>query len=123
MASTGTTLFLTLHIAPEKLDEFFELFRPLVEKVVAEPECRSFHVYKDPENPGTITIVEHWNATVEWLMNVQIKKEYYKENFEKTEPMFVKPREVRILQPLGPPYDVTKDGNSYGYKQGVVTWS
>ncbi|KAL2267794.1 hypothetical protein VTJ83DRAFT_5071 [Remersonia thermophila] len=116
MASPGITLFLTLHILPEKLDEFMELFEPLVKQVVAEPECRSFHVYKDPQSPGTLAIVEHWNATPEWLMTVQVKKEYYRENFAKTEPMFAKPREIRMLQPLGPPYDLTKDGNSYGYQ-------
>lgn len=49
-------------------------------------------------------------------MTVQLGKEYYKEYFDKTQPLYVKPREVVVARPVGPPYDITKDGNAYGFK-------
>lgn len=48
------------------------------------------------------------NATREWLMETQITKEYYKEYFAITEPMFIKPREFAIYDTMGPPYVVFK---------------
>jgi quinol monooxygenase YgiN len=54
------TFFITFHVDPSKVDEFFTHFRPLYEKVIAEPELRCFHVYQDDENPGKIMLVETW---------------------------------------------------------------
>jgi hypothetical protein len=48
-------------------------------------------------------------ASAAWLMETQLVKEYYKEYFEITEPMFIKPREVRILSRMGPPYFMVKE--------------
>ena len=39
----------------------------------------------------------------------QATKDYYKEYFAVTEPMFVKPREFKILNRLGAPYYMAKD--------------
>lgn len=47
-------------------------------------------------------------ATKEWLFETQIQKEYYKEYFAVTEPMFIKPREFQILDRVGPPFAVYK---------------
>jgi hypothetical protein len=38
-------------------------------------------------------------------------KEYYKPYFAVTEPMFVKPREFKILKRVGPPYIVSRPEN------------
>lgn len=38
----------------------------------------------------------------------QIPKEYYKAYFAATEPMFVKPREFKLLNRMGPEYFVAK---------------
>jgi hypothetical protein len=40
-----------------------------------------------------------------------LPKEYYKPYFEATEPMFVKPREFKILKRVGQPYIFSKPEN------------
>lgn len=51
------------------------------------------------------------DATAEWLVNVQLPKEYYKEYLEATEPMYIKPREMRIVNRSGPPFAFYKSWN------------
>jgi quinol monooxygenase YgiN len=66
MASTTTSTFqglslhVTIHIAPENLPKFWEAFKPVYDKVIAEPECTFFEVYQSPEEPGTLSWVENW---------------------------------------------------------------
>lgn len=38
----------------------------------------------------------------------QITKPYYKEYFEITEPMFLKPREFQVFEPVGPGFTMIK---------------
>jgi hypothetical protein len=38
-------------------------------------------------------------------------KEYYKEYFAITEPMFIKPREFKILRRMGLPFIMAKEAN------------
>ncbi|KAM5368032.1 hypothetical protein ACJZ2D_009746 [Fusarium nematophilum] len=122
----GISLHVTIYIKPDDVPKFFEYFKPVYDKVTAEPECTFFEVYQSPEDPGTLHWVENWSQTVDWLLNVfiaspssaelladqltqvQIPKEYYKEYFAATEPMFIKPREFKVYNRLGPPYYTAK---------------
>ncbi|KAL1612776.1 hypothetical protein SLS60_001005 [Paraconiothyrium brasiliense] len=92
------SLHVTFHIDPSKISAFFTALKPAYDAVTAEPECVFFEVYQSPDTPGKIKFVENWNASVEWLMNVQIPKEYYKEYQETTKPMWVKPIEWEIFE-------------------------
>jgi quinol monooxygenase YgiN len=56
----GFSLHVTVHIAAEDVPKFLEAFRPVYEKVSAEPECTFFEVYQSPEDPGTLSWVENW---------------------------------------------------------------
>ncbi|KAL4786805.1 glycoside hydrolase superfamily [Aspergillus varians] len=105
------SLHITLFIAEENVEKFFEAFRPVYEKVIAEPECTFFELYQSQSDPGEISLVENWSASVEWLMGVQIKKDYYLPFFEATEPMFVKPREAKVVNRVGAPYVTVKKEN------------
>ena len=61
MASgNGFGLHVTIHIDPSNVDKFFEHFKKVYDNVVAEPQCRLFEMYQDPENPGTLSWVEDW---------------------------------------------------------------
>ncbi|KAI1345088.1 hypothetical protein F5Y15DRAFT_410766 [Xylariaceae sp. FL0016] len=100
---------ITVHVAPEDATRFLEAFKPVFDLVVAEPECLFFEVYRSAEEPGRISWVENWAADSQWLMDVQTKKEYYKDYFAATEPMFVKPREVKLLERMGPDYFMVKE--------------
>lgn len=42
---------------------------------------------------------------------MQLPKEYYKEYLEATEPMYIKPREMRIVNRSGPPFAFYKSWN------------
>lgn len=54
------SLHVTIHIAPENVPKFMEAYKPIFDKVTAEPECTFFQVYQSPEDPGTFTWVENW---------------------------------------------------------------
>jgi quinol monooxygenase YgiN len=56
----GLSLHVTVHIDPANVPRFFELFKPVYEAVIAEPECRFFEVYQSPTEPGTVRWVENW---------------------------------------------------------------
>lgn len=56
----GFSLHVTAYINPADVPRFFELYKPVYEAVIAEPECRFFEVYQSPDEPGTIRWVENW---------------------------------------------------------------
>ncbi|CAI7625717.1 unnamed protein product [Penicillium pancosmium] len=110
MASTpGLSLHVTVHIDPANVPRFFELFKPVYEAVIAEPECRFFEVYQSPTDPGTVRWVENWAASTEWFETQQMTKEYYNEYLAETKAMYVKPGEFKIFNRLGAPYYMVKD--------------
>ncbi|KAI0881783.1 uncharacterized protein GGS22DRAFT_171867 [Annulohypoxylon maeteangense] len=104
----GTSVHVTVHIAPENVEKFLAVFKEVFDVVAAEPDCLFFEVYRSAEEPGKISWVENWGKEMQWLMENQLTKPYYKEYFEITEPMFLKPREVRILEPVGPGFTMIK---------------
>ncbi|KAI0873127.1 hypothetical protein GGS24DRAFT_502124 [Hypoxylon argillaceum] len=91
-------------IAPENVDKYFAAFKPVFEKVIAEPECLFFEVYQCPDQPGQIIWVEDWSKSPDWFLNHQITKDYYEEYIAVSEPMFLKPVQVQFLARLGPEY-------------------
>ncbi|KAJ8132450.1 hypothetical protein O1611_g1171 [Lasiodiplodia mahajangana] len=104
----GLSLHVTVYIAPENFDRFFAAFKPVFKKVIEEPECLFFEVYQTPGEPGTISWVEDWSGSPDWFIKNQMTKEYYKEYLAITEPMFIKPREFKFLERLGPEYFMAK---------------
>ncbi|KAI1389469.1 uncharacterized protein F4822DRAFT_398454 [Hypoxylon trugodes] len=108
MAKAVISLHVTVHIAPENVQRFLAAFKGIFDLVAAEPECLFFEVYTSAEEPGKISWVENWSKDTQWLMENQITKPYYKEYFELTEPMFLKPRDVKFLQPVGPELSMFK---------------
>ncbi|KAI2470896.1 hypothetical protein F4781DRAFT_388703 [Annulohypoxylon bovei var. microspora] len=56
----GTSVHVTVHIAPENVERFLAAFKEIFDLVVAEPECLFFEVYKSAEEPGRISWVENW---------------------------------------------------------------
>lgn len=81
-----------IYIAPEQVPEFFAKFKPIYDIVLAEPECVFFVVGEDSQEPGCISWMEGWTKDQDWFMDVQFKKEYYKDYLAATELMFIKPR-------------------------------
>ena len=56
----GFNIQISLFIAPENVPKFFDLFQPVYESTVAEPECVFFEAYQSREDPGHIRLVESW---------------------------------------------------------------
>jgi quinol monooxygenase YgiN len=108
----GISLHVTVYIGIENVDNFFAAFKPVLDKVIAEPECLFFEVYRSPDNLGHISWVEDWAAMPSWFLNHQMKKDYYKEYLAITEPMFIRPRRVEILERLEPRYFVAKNART-----------
>jgi quinol monooxygenase YgiN len=52
----------------------FEACHPSYEAVIAEPENVYFEVFQNPKKPGEIRFIKHWNASVEWFMNVNVSE-------------------------------------------------
>ncbi|KAK8877445.1 hypothetical protein PGQ11_002391 [Apiospora arundinis] len=109
LSANGFSLHVTVHIAPENVPKFLEAFKVVFDLTTQAPECAYFEVYQSPEDPGTLSWVENWNASTEWFFKEQLTKEFYKGYLETTEPMFIKPREVKILHRLGRDLLVIKD--------------
>ncbi|KAI1751698.1 hypothetical protein F4782DRAFT_175518 [Xylaria castorea] len=107
--ATGWSLHVTVYIAPENVNRFLAAFKPVFNKVVAEPECLFFEMYQSPQEPGKISWVENWSKSPEWFLENQVTKDYYKEYFAITEAMFTKPREFQFLDRVGPEYFMVKD--------------
>ncbi|OJJ32194.1 hypothetical protein ASPWEDRAFT_53881 [Aspergillus wentii DTO 134E9] len=107
-SSHGISLQVTIFIKPEDLPKFWESFMPVYNKVIAEPECTFFEVYQSPEEPGTLSWVENWTESTEWLLKNQLTKPYYEDYFATTTPMFIKPREVKVLNRVGLQYTMGK---------------
>ncbi|GES58018.1 hypothetical protein ATEIFO6365_0004016900 [Aspergillus terreus] len=110
-SAESLSLHMTVYIRPENFGKFWEAFKPLYDNVIAEPECTFFEVYQSPEDPGTISWVENWSQSTEWLSEVQAKKPYYEKYFAITTPIYLKPREVKALNRVGAPYTMVKRAN------------
>ncbi|KAE8145416.1 hypothetical protein BDV25DRAFT_133810 [Aspergillus avenaceus] len=107
----GISLHVTIHINPDNLEKFWELFKPVYDKVIDEPECTFFEVYQSSEEPGTLSWVENWSKPKEWLFENQLTKEYYRDYLATTTQMFTKPREARIFDRVGSPFIMVKKEN------------
>ena len=94
--SSGCILSVKVWIPEEKIPEFFELFKPAYDAVVAEPECRFFVVSRDPQDPTCLSWVEGWAKPVQRLIDVQLPKPYYQPYISTTEKWFLKPRHTDI---------------------------
>ncbi|KAL4874489.1 hypothetical protein BJY04DRAFT_203879 [Aspergillus karnatakaensis] len=104
MTFHGASAHMTVHISPENVPRFLELFRPVFEKVTQEPECIFLQLFQSPDDPGTISWVENWSKPKEWFMEHQMSKSYYDEYRAETSKMYLKPIEVRVFDLMGPEY-------------------
>ncbi|KAL9116022.1 MAG: hypothetical protein Q9227_000390 [Pyrenula ochraceoflavens] len=106
MAKPCLSLHVQITIDPKDVDAWFVEWRKVFPLVCAEPKCTFFEVYQSPENPGVIS-----DASLEWIMETQLKKEYYKPYFEATEPMFIGPRKWEVYNRLGGDLTMVKSEN------------
>lgn len=89
------------YIAKEDADTFLTALRPCWERVVAEPKCVFFDVFRttDPTdaNIEMFNFIEIWDATEDWLINVQVKKAYYEPYLKIATALWKKDREFKLI--------------------------
>ncbi|KAK7963533.1 hypothetical protein PG996_008776 [Apiospora saccharicola] len=90
------SVHITLTVDAAKVEDFLKALAPTFEAVTADPLNTFFEVYRDPKTPGVFKLVENWDASVEYMMNVQLKKDFYKTYNAAIEPMVLKPHVVEI---------------------------
>ncbi|CAF9927710.1 MAG: hypothetical protein HETSPECPRED_006653 [Heterodermia speciosa] len=110
----GISLHVTIVVAPENADKFLESLRPCFDAVTAEPECMSFQVFHDAEQPGYFRFVENWSKDKDWLIKNQLTKDYYKPYEEATKPLWIKPRELKVFEQLDDAWTVVNAGSKDG---------
>lgn len=108
-------LSVTLTISESDVPAFLAALKPAYDRVLAEPENVFYNVgrklevslpvsdqqgvpgsAKDEEKVAVFHFEEGWNASIEWFMNVQVKKDYYVPYLATTEKMWVKPSKLKL---------------------------
>ncbi|ESK92542.1 antibiotic biosynthesis monooxygenase [Moniliophthora roreri MCA 2997] len=107
MAAHGYMLHVHYTVDPSNVDEFFKHLRAALKHVTAEEKCTFFETTVKRDT-GEIRLTEGWAADLDYLMNVQIKKDYYKPYFEAIEPLLTKPRVFELFERLPPEWTTIK---------------
>ncbi|KAI9655389.1 MAG: hypothetical protein M1821_005537 [Bathelium mastoideum] len=108
----GTSLHVTVTIDPRNEAAFLEALKPTFDAVSGESENTFFEVYKNSDKPGQFKLVENWNASKEWLIEVQLQKEYYKPYADATKPMWIEPLKLEFYDRLAPVFRSVKPENT-----------
>ncbi|KAH7304512.1 hypothetical protein B0I35DRAFT_444939 [Stachybotrys elegans] len=93
----GFNIQASLFVSPDKLNDFLDLIKPIMERTMADPKCLFVEAYQSVDDPGHIRLVENWNASVEWFMTVRAQEGYVQEYLTMVEPLLTKPREIQIF--------------------------
>lgn len=67
-------MHIKITVDPEKRDVFLQALRPVFDKVALEPLNTFFEVVEDANAPGVFKLVENWNATVSYMVDVSFKQ-------------------------------------------------
>lgn len=117
-SSPSISVHITITIDPSNNEAFLKALRPTFEAATKEPLNTSMEVFQDANTPGVFRIIENWNASINYMMDVrslyqpgdssacpdhsdtreqvQRNKDYYKPYFAATEPMYLKPLEATV---------------------------
>jgi quinol monooxygenase YgiN len=58
----GFNIQVSFWISPDRLDEFFKLITPIMERTMADPKCLFVEAYQSTEDAGHIRLVENWSV-------------------------------------------------------------
>ncbi|KAJ8120864.1 hypothetical protein O1611_g10254 [Lasiodiplodia mahajangana] len=86
-----------LAIDPSKTEEFLRALRPTFEEISADPLNTFIEIYRDDKNPGIFKLVENWDVTPEYMLNVQTKKDFYKTYYAAIKSILLGPPEPEIF--------------------------
>ncbi|OIW25634.1 hypothetical protein CONLIGDRAFT_684181 [Coniochaeta ligniaria NRRL 30616] len=99
--SSSVSVNVKITINPSYTEAFLAALKTTMDAIVAEPLNTFFEVYQHPTEPGVFKLAENWDATAEYLNDVQLKKEYYKPYYATITPMLIKAPEVELFDRMG----------------------
>ncbi|KAJ0423285.1 hypothetical protein BJY00DRAFT_59880 [Aspergillus carlsbadensis] len=107
----GISLQVTVYLAEKDLDTFFDALGAVFEQIASEPYCTLFEVYQSQEDKGQILMLKNWSSTREWLVDVGMRRSYLDEYHAITEPLFLRPKDIKILDRKGGKWSIVKTKN------------
>ncbi|KAL2795204.1 hypothetical protein BJX66DRAFT_173054 [Aspergillus keveii] len=105
------SLQVTVYLAEKDLDTFFEALGSVFNQIASEPYCTLFEVYQSQEDKGQILMLKNWSSTREWLVDVGMRRPYLDEYHAITEPLFLRPKDTKILDRKGGKWSIVKKSN------------
>lgn len=83
-------------VKPEKVREFTDLCKNLIEETLKEKGCIEYGIYQELENPEILTFLEEWKD--ENSLNEHLNSRHFKETFPLLSECVEKETEVNIYR-------------------------
>ncbi len=83
-------------VKPEKVQEFMNLCKSLIEETLKEEGCIDYGVYQELENPEILTMLEEWKD--EGSLDQHIRSDHFKEIFPLLSECLDKETEINIYR-------------------------
>lgn len=84
-----------VYVKAEKVEDFLEAARPLIDSSQAEPGCESYLLYQNPYDKTSLIFVEIWKDQV--AIDNHFSMSYFKAFGPKTKDWLLKPTELKIF--------------------------
>ncbi len=84
------------HVKPEKVQEFTDMCKKLVDESVKEEGCIEYGLYQELQNPEILTMLEEWRD--ESSLDEHMKSDHFIEIFPLFSECLVKEAEVSIYR-------------------------
>ncbi|RDW76655.1 putative quinol monooxygenase [Aspergillus mulundensis] len=107
----GVSLQVTVYLEPKDVPTFLDALWSVYEKILEEENCTLFEIHQSIEDKGQILMFKNWSASREWVTEVGMTRPYLEEYHAKTEPLFIRPKQVVIQERLGGKFSVVKKSN------------
>ncbi|KAL4884954.1 hypothetical protein BJY04DRAFT_214837 [Aspergillus karnatakaensis] len=107
----GISLQVTVYLAEKDIDTFFDALGSVFNRIASEPYCTLFEVYQSIEDKGQILMLKNWSSSRKWLTEVGMRRPYLDEYHAIVEPLFIRPKEVKILDRKGGKWSIVKIKN------------
>lgn len=83
-------------VKPEKIQEFMDLCKNLVEESLKEEGCIEYGVYQELENSGVLTMLEEWKD--ESSLDEHLKSNHFREIFPLLSECLEKETEINVYR-------------------------
>lgn len=84
------------HVKPEKVQEFIDMCKKLVDETVKEEGCIEYGLYQELSNPQILTMLEEWRD--EGSLDEHMKSDHFREIFPLFSECLIKETEVSVYK-------------------------